>query len=157
MLVEQHGILAFMCMRHYLGSGVITAEELRKAIADMEIKLNRDELNQIQAFLPSLTAEHFIRSVIARIDGYELISPSSEQLFDSLFGESTVGVTVENLIKTFNSADYSEVVEGVSLYLHAYSQDTHGVIIREEFDLMLNDFYSAIPLDYGKVLIHLFK
>jgi Ca2+-binding EF-hand superfamily protein len=123
----------------------------------MEIKLSRDELNQILAFLPSLTAEHFIRSVIAKIDGYELVSPSSEELFNSLYGESTVGITVEHLIKTFNSADYSEVVEGVSLYLNAYSLDTPGVIIREEFDLMLNDFYCAIPFDYGKVLTHLFK
>jgi hypothetical protein len=191
-LVERHGILAISAMRHYVGRGQISCDELLKMIVQMEVNLNRAELNQVIKWQHSclfttvnlhqlnsllltcylfplsqilayftastmLSADQFIRTVLAKSDGFGSAFPSPIQIFELLFGEGLGEISFDTLLDSFNTEKYYEVVEGLSLYIFAYSVESPNSITRNEFALILSDFHASTQYNYQTILTNLFK
>ena len=104
-----------------------------------------------------MTIEEFVRRIVARTDGFESVSPSPEEHFNRIFSEEADGVDIDFFIQKVNKANFYEVVQGLSVYLIAYSREAPGSITRREFSLLLKDFFASSPVHYDNVVIELFQ
>lgn len=158
-LLERHGILALSNVRFHVGVGEISCDNMRKAMRDTEVKMDRFELNQILGyFTPTtvLSADQFVRTVVAKTDGFATASPSSKDLFDTISGEGSI-IPIDLFIESLNGEEYPEVVEGISMYISAYSLEIPGALTNSEFTLLLSDMYASRPQDYEVVVTNVFS
>jgi hypothetical protein len=158
-LLEKYGILGLAVVRFYVGVGDISIEDLRTAVKKMDVSLDRFELNQIAAYFTQtqiMSADKFIRFVVARTDGFEEMKPTPDELYDRLLSDSPAGPTIEALLEKMNAEIHPEFVQGFSQYLSVYAQAEPGFIGREEFRLILTDFYASAPLEYNEIIGSLF-
>jgi hypothetical protein len=158
-LLERHGILALSNIRFHVGVGEISCDDFKRAIANTEVKVDRFEINQIMGyFTPStvLSADQFVRTVVAKTEGFAAASPSAKDLFDAMSGHGSI-VPVDLLMESLNGEEYPEVVEGISMYISAYSVEIPGALTNSEFTLLLSDMYASRPQDYDMVITNVFS
>ena len=99
-----------------------------------------------------MTVEEFIEAVIGRGDELDFDESFTKFHIDKLFAATNSAVTPQEFLARLNDEEHPEVVEGLGLYISAYSKGFEGCIGRPEFSLLLRDFCVSAPLQYEIIL-----
>jgi hypothetical protein len=145
-LMERHGILGISALKFHVGSGEISCDSLKIMITkDIGLKVTHHEFNQILAYFTptqTLKADHFVRTLIAKTDGFDaqpvrdlfkLLSPLKE-------------ISTEELISKLSFDIYDEVSQGLQLYIPAYGSS----FTETEFVQLHSDLYASTPAAYNE-------
>ena len=110
--------------------------------------------------LSSLLPIHqFVRTVVARTDGFFDVSPSPKEIFATFGGDAVAASALLERMQ-INSEQFPEVVDGVSLYLPMYlagGPEGDSLLTLEALSLLLSDLYASRPQDYEAVAKSLFQ
>jgi len=156
-LIENHGLLAFVALRSKLPVDETTDEDLRAALnalgcpvqgGDRTVKrgLTKLEFSQIMSTLTkglSFPTNAFFKAILGRDAAFD--GSQVADTFRSVFREMA---TKEDILDVFNIKEYPEVHEGLSVYLDSYSTD--GVLMESDFVLLHSDMYCANPRMYSE-------
>ena len=156
-LIEKHGILALSNVRFYVGIGDISCDDLKKALAKTAVKADRFEFNQILGYFTptgSLSADAFIRCVVARTDGFD--QTMAKDIF-TMYAEGESIIPIDVLLSQLDGEEFPEIVDGMGMYMTAYAMEQPGNLTNEELSLMLSDMYASNPKDYQQVINRVFR
>lgn len=158
MMMEKYGILAFSMLRKEVGTGYISHRQLQQVVRRLEISLTYAQFCQIVAFFTAedaLSAEDFVRTVVARTDDFEPEIPRG--VFIELFSSTTAEVEAADVSSKLTSVAHREVVEALRTLMPVYCNKHSGLIGLNEFMTLHQDLYGSSPRVYHQAVEVLWK